>query len=257
MNFSVVFLSFSLTNPSFYGRLFIRTGEATHHKKQGSDLPIEYRGMIPIEKNIHVIDEQGNQYEATYPKRAKGLVKKGRARFVDEHTLCLACPPNEYLEDKTMENRENLTENTVNKETAAVSESTAETESKYNLDYILTQLEKIQQDTEHLQKALNALIDMPQAQVPGDIAGEAKAQSIGDVVRCRETTNQRMIGLYEKMYDELIASKNQPAHRYDKVSELLTKFVEKIDSTGISDETANSYENISDNLRQILREASL
>lgn len=214
-------------------------------------MPIEYRGMIPIEKNIHVIDEQGNQYEATYPKRAKGLVKKGRARFVDEHTLCLACPPNEYLEDKTMEDIENLTENTVNKETAAVSES------KYNLDYILTQLEKIQQDTEYLQKALNALIDMPRAQVPGDIAGEAKAQSIGDVVRCRETTNQRMIGLYEKMYDEFIASKNQPAHRYDKVSELLTKFVEKIDFTGISDETANSYQNISDNLRQILREASL
>ena len=30
--------------------------------------------MIPIEKNIVVVDEQGNEYEATYPKRAKGLV---------------------------------------------------------------------------------------------------------------------------------------------------------------------------------------
>ena len=31
--------------------------------------------MTPIEKNVIVVDEQGNEYEATYPKRAKGLVK--------------------------------------------------------------------------------------------------------------------------------------------------------------------------------------
>ena len=60
-----------------------------------------------MEKNIIVVDEQGNQYEATYPKRAKGLVKNGRARFVDDHTICLACPPDVDLEDKTMsENKE-------------------------------------------------------------------------------------------------------------------------------------------------------
>lgn len=49
--------------------------------------------MAPIEKNIRVVDEQGNEYEATYPKRAKGLVKNGRARFIDKNTICLACPP--------------------------------------------------------------------------------------------------------------------------------------------------------------------
>ena len=45
--------------------------------------------MTPIEKNIRVVDEQGNEYEATYPKRAKGFVKNGRARFVDENTIAL------------------------------------------------------------------------------------------------------------------------------------------------------------------------
>ena len=44
-------------------------------------------------KNIEVVDEQGNVYGATYPKRAKGLVKNGRARFVNENRICLACPP--------------------------------------------------------------------------------------------------------------------------------------------------------------------
>ena len=60
--------------------------------------------MTPIEKNVRIFDEQGNEYEATYPKRAKGLVKNGRARFVEENTICLACPPDKIMEEKTMEN---------------------------------------------------------------------------------------------------------------------------------------------------------
>ena len=59
--------------------------------------------MTPIEKNVIVVDEQGNEYEATYPKRAKGLVKNGRARFVDENKICLACPPDKILEEEKME----------------------------------------------------------------------------------------------------------------------------------------------------------
>jgi len=61
--------------------------------------------MIPIAKNISVIDEQGNLYESTYAKRAKGLVKTGRARFVDEQTICLVSVP-ENLEDNIMSNNE-------------------------------------------------------------------------------------------------------------------------------------------------------
>ncbi len=62
--------------------------------------------MIPIEKNVIVVDEQGNILEATYPKRAKGLVKKGRARFIKESMICLACPS-----DKTEENEMSDTQN--------------------------------------------------------------------------------------------------------------------------------------------------
>lgn len=45
--------------------------------------------MIPIEKNIIVVDEKGNEYEATYPKRAKGLVKNRRAHYLEENKICL------------------------------------------------------------------------------------------------------------------------------------------------------------------------
>ena len=62
-----------------------------------------HKGETPIEKNVRVIDEQGNEYEATYPKRAKGLVKHGRARFLSDDLICLACPPNsDDLEDSQM-----------------------------------------------------------------------------------------------------------------------------------------------------------
>lgn len=41
---------------------------------------------------IKVIDEHGKTYSSTYYKRAKGLVKKNRARWVDESTICLVVP---------------------------------------------------------------------------------------------------------------------------------------------------------------------
>ena len=56
-----------------------------------------------MKKNVVVVDEFGHEYEATYPKRAKGLVKSGRARFVDANRICLLRPPEQNLEDKHME----------------------------------------------------------------------------------------------------------------------------------------------------------
>ncbi len=80
--------------------------------------------MTPIEKNIRVVDEQGNELEATYPKRAKGLVKNGRARFIDEQTICLACPPGKNLEDKKMfKHTENEQGTQTTKESMAAVES--------------------------------------------------------------------------------------------------------------------------------------
>ena len=40
-------------------------------------------------KNVSVIDENGIKQSSTYPKRAAGLVKKGRARWIDDETICL------------------------------------------------------------------------------------------------------------------------------------------------------------------------
>ena len=47
------------------------------------------RGMIPIEKNIIVSDVNGRRIGATYPKRAAGLVKSGRAERISDHEIRL------------------------------------------------------------------------------------------------------------------------------------------------------------------------
>ena len=81
------------------------------------------RGKKPIEKNVIVKDEFGNFLENTYPKRAKGLIKKGRAEKVSEYEIRLArgsAPPD--TEDNM--NNFNITDNnetiTVNTETGEV-----------------------------------------------------------------------------------------------------------------------------------------
>ena len=47
------------------------------------------KGEIPIEKNVVVTDEFGRKIGFTYPKRVKGLIKNGRAEYVDDCTIRL------------------------------------------------------------------------------------------------------------------------------------------------------------------------
>lgn len=147
--------------------------------------------MAPIEKNIIVVDEKGNEYEATYPKRAKGLVKNGRARFISDNKICLACPP-EKSEDKKMSDINIKTEN-----------SAEQAPGKLTVNYVLEQIERISKDTEYLYNTIQKLGEMANESGLDDIVGQAKAQALGDVVKCRETTNQQLLKMYEKMYDDL------------------------------------------------------
>ena len=92
--------------------------------------------MTPIEKNVIVVDENGKEYEATYLKRAKGLVKNGRARFINENKICLACPPKNELEDKRMSENKN-----VNNQSKPQTPEIPKQPTKFTVDYILTMLE--------------------------------------------------------------------------------------------------------------------
>ena len=71
-----------------------------------------------------------------------------------------------------------------------------------SVSYVLEKIEQIAEDRDYIHKALEQLALMPKSD-PGDIAGQEKAKAIGDIVRCRETTNQRLIAFYEKLYEDL------------------------------------------------------
>ena len=169
-----------------------------------------------MEKNIAVVDEQGNEYEATYPKRAKGLVKNGRARFIDENTICLACPPNTELEDRNMsEYNMNPVNNPQipagNEEPSEVMIAVAnllnakaeqQRSDKLTMGYVLGKIEEISTDQSHVTAAISELGKLKSVG-PGDIGTEEQAKAIGEIIKARETTNQKLLALYEKMYDDL------------------------------------------------------
>lgn len=265
--------------------------------------------MIPIAKNILVVDEQGNEYGATWPKRARGLVKNGRARFLSENKICLACPPWIDMEDNEMtdvimtdiqvaegaieafrtaavagyeadretetgknggensyipethgaESRGNgLTDGSVTEdsETKGLRSSTLESRKMENLrviisdnakaeipqgtatgngnaafdtdmagipraaenrtapaggidmNYIFDQIRTIQNQTDYLLAAIDGLAGMSDGEsgdmyAPGNIMGQAKATAFGDMVRCRETTNQQLLNFYMSVYNDL------------------------------------------------------
>ena len=157
-----------------------------------------------MQKTVQVVDEAGIRYEATWERRARGLVKNGRARFIDENTICLACPPNKQniiSEDMKMTNTENIKENNLTAEAAAAEEMTST--GKYSLEYALEQIEKIANDMSVIMKALDTISTMenePTLEKGG--SADELAKDTADIVRCRETTNQKLIAFYEKMVDD-------------------------------------------------------
>ena len=143
-----------------------------------------------MNKNIEVVDEAGNVYEPTWPKRAKGLVKHGRARFVDENKICLARPPVMKTEDKQMSNTNNIF-------------------GEMTVQDILVRIASIVNQTSYIAEVAEALKSMGDGDSgdmysPGNVMGQAKAEALGAIVATRETTNQQILRLYEKMYDDMI-----------------------------------------------------
>ncbi len=150
-----------------------------------------------MEKTVQVVDSVGNRYEATYIKRAKGLVKHGRAHYIDENTICLAYPPNknEISEDMNMTN--NL------EHTNPILEEKPESRTKYTLEYALAQIEKIANDKDAILGAFNALSCMESGACPTGGSADAMAKAVSDTVLARETTNQKLLEFYSKMVDDL------------------------------------------------------
>ena len=156
-------------------------------------------------KNVEVVDSQGNVYEATYPKRARGLVKNGRARYITDGKIELLRPPRDeiaptveatqaaepmslYDEVKTRPPIQYLQI----MEDIIMSENINNT---INPSEILSRIDAIIADSAHISRALAAAENV-------DIIGAQQTHPIATIVLARETTNQKLVALLEKMYDD-------------------------------------------------------
>ena len=195
--------------------------------------------MTPIEKNIIVVDEQGNEYEATYPKRAKGLVKNGRARFVDENKICLACPPDKILEEEKMSN------NTNNKSEQKVNGITEQ--------QIFEQITLLQKQlTENSQTSLHRL---------GDALSTFESENVEDsgeqitevcsVFKARETTLLQLLLMYEKMYADI-----QKAKKVELIKTAFDNNMAFIESNEMdSEHTAAALTYVTDKIAELVEKA--
>ncbi len=174
-------------------------------------------------KNIIVVDENGKKYGTTYLKRAKGLVKQGRARFLARNMLCLACPPEQNLEDNDMS--EQTIENKM-MENEIVGNGT--------VDEVPVKLRQME---------------------PNGDGARTKAIALGDIVKCRETTNQQLLQFYGKMYDDL----KEPGavdvvSQKTRLQEQLLKIMDKtLENNGelSSDDISNMFNGAYDAIRHI------
>jgi hypothetical protein len=148
--------------------------------------------VIPITKNVIVVDEFGVEYEPTYIKRAKGLVKHGRARFISENRICLTRPPDIFSEDKSVYNNINAN---------AAGGTANENSAQFTAREILSRIDKIVEDTSYLNEFFKSWAT----------ASDNNEGTLGmqNVVVARETTNQRVLDFLERMYGDISPTRDE------------------------------------------------
>ena len=207
-------------------------GDGTHPKKQQADTA---RGMIPIEKNIIVVDENGTVFESTWLKRANGLVKKGRARWLDERTICLACPP-EQMEDNEMENT---------RQAETVTERIAETEGTkqpdrrqggLTIEGLLDRMDAIRKEMLFMNELLSTMESIAN-QGGEDDAGHI-AQATSQAFIARETTCQQQLRFLEKIYDDHFSVPSEEA-KTARTRMILDSMNDVVPSLDYSDENGS------------------
>ena len=124
-----------------------------------------------MNKTVLVSDSSGREYEPTFARRARGLVHKGRARWIGENRICLTAPPDhDFRKDTDMADNE--------KKPALTAE------------YILAQIEKIGEEPAYIGEAIAKI----------DNSAPEKSAAIAAVVEARETTNRALLDFYRQTY---------------------------------------------------------
>lgn len=184
-----------------------------------------------MKKNITVLDTYGRRCASTWPRRAAGLVQKGRACYVGPYTIRLACPIEK--EDMAVEEQERMQqqemydleiEHLEQAPAVQVEEQPAlvpPPEPAMHLErpaphrgmephkpprhappippqYVMDTIDKVLADNGHLTAALMTIEKMP-----NNCPEDGRAAAIASIVQAREATHQKLLGLLERMYADM------------------------------------------------------
>lgn len=143
-------------------------------------------------KNITVVDENMNITGCTYRKRALGLVKKGRARWVSNDAIMLRT---DYTESEATDMANNIYEvfdNQVSKMQEQLREQPAESTTEVRVQILKTMETMRKADyAERVLDIVSVQLDAMQDSMKNACSPENEL--------ARETTRQKMIGLMEKL----------------------------------------------------------
>ena len=146
-----------------------------------------------MKKNITVTDSNGKILYSTYPKRAKGLVKKGRAEWIGEDVISMLAPSLNEKEIAEMANIYEILDNQLSKLQEQLREVDEQEAAPVRIQILKTLEEfKIQEQRTEAVKLVGAQVEAMQAALNAE---EATAENAA----AREVTRQKMIELMEKM----------------------------------------------------------
>ena len=163
-----------------------------------------------------VVDENDNKIGMTYKKRAKGLIKKGRARFIDENKICLfaprvsPCPPSidlTNLEDNKMDEKIIINQSS---ESKMAEEIYSNEEGKLTEREIFEELKLMREaitDSSSLASVLETVTavsryDSDMEYDVNDAINESLA-TIRDINNRREDTIIKLLDLYQDIFNRV------------------------------------------------------
>lgn len=140
-------------------------------------------------KNITVTDENNNILESTYPKRAKGLVKKGRAEWVNDSVIRL-CAQGKKEENKMADNIYEILDNQLSKMQEQLKDTSDETAASVRIQILKTL------ETFRAQEQGSKLIDIVKEQLDAMQKSLDKEEAFTpENTIARETTRQKMLDI--------------------------------------------------------------
>ena len=142
-------------------------------------------------KNVSVIDENGITQGSTYPKRAAGLVKKGRALWIDDETICLCATKKEERQMNLYE----VFDNQISK----MQEQLREADEKEAMPVRIQILKTM--ETFRAQEAGSKLLDMITEQLTSMQEALNAEPPTPENSAAREVTRQKMLDLLAGLRD--------------------------------------------------------